>query len=324
LTAQRVSGIIPNMSNPKKLNILRQILGPYRKMSEEFLFHCPYCEHRKRKMSINVSKGFWKCWTCDTRGKNIYRIVRKFGTLSQKSQWRELTSTIEYDKLEDLFEEKIEEKQILEMPEGFTSLANKTLPPTGFAARNYLRKRGVSKQDIVWWKMGYCSGGEYEGRIVIPSFDDEGDLNYFVSRSYEKKAYPKYKNPSASKNIIFNDLFVDWSSDIVLVEGVFDALVAGRNAVPVLGSTLAYNSTLLQKIVKEDAAVYVALDPDAKKKELEIIKTLLDFDIEVWKVDIGDNEDVGSMGKQDFQKCLSNAALITPDNYLMLTLALSV
>ena len=293
-------------------------------MSEEFLFHCPYCEHRKRKMSINVSKGFWKCWTCDTRGKNIYRIVRKFGTLSQKSQWRELTSTIEYDKLEDLFEEKIEEKQILEMPEGFTSLANKTLPPTGFAARNYLRKRGVSKQDIVWWKMGYCSGGEYEGRIVIPSFDDEGDLNYFVSRSYEKKAYPKYKNPSASKNIIFNDLFVDWSSDIVLVEGVFDALVAGRNAVPVLGSTLAYNSTLLQKIVKEDAAVYVALDPDAKKKELEIIKTLLDFDIEVWKVDIGDNEDVGSMGKQDFQKCLSNAALITPDNYLMLTLALSV
>ena len=293
-------------------------------MSEEFLFHCPYCEHRKRKMSINVSKGFWKCWTCDTRGKNIYRIVRKFGTTSQKSQWRELTSTIEYDKLEDLFEEKIEEKQILEMPEGFTSLANKTLPPTGFAARNYLRKRGVSKQDIVWWKMGYCSGGEYEGRIVIPSFDDEGDLNYFVSRSYEKKAYPKYKNPSASKNIIFNDLFVDWSSDIVLVEGVFDALVAGRNAVPVLGSTLAYNSTLLQKIVKEDAAVYVALDPDAKKKELEIIKTLLDFDIEVWKVDIGDNEDVGSMSKQDFQKCLSNAALITPDNYLMLTLALSV
>ena len=293
-------------------------------MSEEFLFHCPYCEHRKRKMSINVSKGFWKCWTCDTRGKNIYRIVRKFGTLSQKSQWRELTSTIEYDKLEDLFEEKIEEKQILEMPEGFTSLANKTLPPTGFAARNYLRKRGVSKQDIVWWKMGYCSGGEYEGRIVIPSFDDEGDLNYFVSRSYEKKAYPKYKNPSASKNIIFNDLFVDWSSDIVLVEGVFDALVAGRNAVPVLGSTLAYNSTLLQKIVKEDAAVYVALDPDAKKKELEIIKTLLDFDIEVWKVDIGDNEDVGSMSKQDFQKCLSNAALITSDNYLMLTLTLSV
>jgi len=68
----------------------------------------------------------------------------------------------------------------------------------------------------------------------------------------------------------------------------------------------------------------VALDPDAKKKELEIIKTLLDFDIEVWKVDIGDNEDVGSMKKEQFQKCLENAVLITPDNYLLLTLAMSV
>jgi hypothetical protein len=68
----------------------------------------------------------------------------------------------------------------------------------------------------------------------------------------------------------------------------------------------------------------VALDPDAKMKELEIIKTLLDFDIEVWKVDIGDNEDVGSMDKAQFQKCLENATLITLDNYLLLTLAMSV
>ena len=145
-----------------------------------------------------------------------------------------------------------------------------------------------------------------------------------MSRSYDSAFYPKYKNPTASKNIIFNDLFVDWTSDVVLVEGVFDAIVAGRNAVPLLGSTLNQNSLLLRKIVKEDAGVYIALDPDAKKKELEIIKTLLDFDIEVWKVDTGDNEDVGSMEKEQFQKCLENATLITPDNYLLLTLTMSV
>jgi hypothetical protein len=145
-----------------------------------------------------------------------------------------------------------------------------------------------------------------------------------VSRSYDRAFYPKYKNPTASKNIVFNDLFVDWTSDIVLVEGVFDAIVAGRNAVPLLGSTLSQSSVLLRKIVKKDAGVYIALDPDAKKKELEIIKTLLDFDIEVWKVDIGDNDDVGSMNKEQFQKSLENATLITPDNYLLLTLAMSV
>lgn len=275
-------------------------------------------------MSINIDKGYFKCWACNTRGKNLYRIIRKYGTHNHKSSWREFTDAVEYDKLEDLFTEKIEEKEIVEMPDNFISLASRDVPPTGFAARNYLRKRGIDKKDIVWWKMGYCASGEYEGRIIIPSFDEEGDLTYFVSRSYDKQFYPKYKNPPVSKNIIFNDLFVDWSSDIILVEGVFDAITAGRNAVPILGSTLNQNSVLLQKIVKEDAGVYVALDPDAKKKELEIIKTLLDFDIEVWKVNIGDNEDVGSMSKDAFQKCLENASLITSDNYLLLTLAMSL
>lgn len=308
----------------KKLKILTNVLGASYRSNNEFLFSCPYCKHHKRKFSVNLDKGYYKCWVCDTRGKNIYRVIRRFGTNHDKSQWRDITGTVDYEKLEDLFAEKVEEKQILDMPEGFVSLANKDIPPTGFAARNYLRKRGITKQDIVWWKMGYCSKGEYENRIVIPSFDDEGDLNYFVSRSYDRKAYPKYKNPPASKNIIFNDLFVDWSSDIILVEGVFDAVVAGRNSVPLLGSTLNQNSSLLQKIVKEDAGVYIALDPDARKKELEIIKTLLDFDIEVWKVDIGENEDVGSMSKDNFQKSLSKATLITSDNYLLLTLAMSV
>ena len=308
----------------KKLKILTTVLGSYYRTNNEFLFKCPYCDHHKRKFSVNLDKGYYKCWVCDTRGKSLYRVIRRFGTHNDKARWRELTDTVEYDKLEDLFSEKVEEKQVLEMPEGFVTLTNKDVPPTGFAARNYLRKRGISKKDIVWWKMGYCSEGEYEGRIIIPSFDDEGDLNYFISRSYDRAYYPKYKNPPASKNIIFNDLFVDWSSDVVLVEGIFDAIVAGRNAVPILGSTLNQHSVLLRKIVKEDAGVYVALDPDAKKKELEIIKTLLDFDIEVWKVDIGDNEDVGSMDKEQFQKCLENATLITSDNYLLLTLTMSV
>lgn len=308
----------------KKLKILTNVLGHSYRSNNEYLFACPYCKHHKRKFSVNVEKGYYKCWVCDTRGKNIYRVIRRFGTNTDKSQWRELTTEINFDQLEDLFGEKIEEKQILDMPEGFISLAAKDIPPTGFAARNYLRKRGISKQDIVWWKMGYCSQGDYEGRIIIPSFDDEGDLNYFISRSYDKKAYPKYKNPPASKNVVFNDLFVDWTSDIILVEGVFDAILAGRNAVPILGSTLNEYSVLLRKIVKEDAGVYIALDPDATKKELEIIKTLLDFDIEVWKVNIGDHEDVGSMKKEDFQKCLENATLITSDNYLLLTLAMSL
>ena len=149
--------------NTKKLKILTNVLGPAYRSNNEFLFKCPYCEHHKRKFSVNVAKGYYKCWICDTRGKNIYRVIRRFGSHQDKAAWREFTDAVEYDKLEDLFAEKVEEKQVVEMPEGFVSLARKDVPPTGFAARNYLRKRGIDKKDIMWWKMGYCASGEYEG-----------------------------------------------------------------------------------------------------------------------------------------------------------------
>ena len=106
---------------------------------------------------------------------------------------------------------------------------------------------------------------EYGSRIVIPSFGSSGYPNYFVARTYCESRL-KYKNPPASKNIVFNDLFINWNTDLTIVEGVFDAIVAG-NAVPILGSTLRTDSDLLKKIVRHDTPCYIALDPDAAAKE---------------------------------------------------------
>ena len=54
------------------------------------------------------------------------------------------------------------------------------------------------------------------------------------------------------KNIIFNELYVDWDSDLVITEGIFDAIKAGPNSIPLLGSTVRENSKLFQKIIKFD------------------------------------------------------------------------
>jgi hypothetical protein len=116
---------------------------------------------------------------------------------------------------------------------------------------------------------------------------------------------------------VFNDLFIDWNEDLVLVEGVFDALVAG-NAVPILGSTLRSGSDLLRKIVRNDTPIYIALDPDAADKERRIIEMLLRYDIELYKVDVTGYEDVGSMPKDIFIERKQNASLIDRDNYLLL------
>ena len=305
------------MSKNEKLKILHEVLGNSHKQNDEFLFKCPFCNHRKYKLSINVNKNVYKCWTCNTRGRSCRRIVRRFGTVSQLQIWDQVSDEIDLTAFADLFNtESIEPEIALDLPNDFISLAKNKTPATGRMAMTYLQKRGLTESDILKWKIGYCFSGEYEGRVIVPSFNEDGNLNYFIARNYGGE-YQKYKNPKASKNIIFNELYIDWNTDLVLVEGVFDAIRAG-NAAPILGSTLRAESKLLRKIVQNDTPIYIAMDPDAADKERKIIQMLLRYDIEVYKVDVSGYEDVGSMPAGIFEERKSKAVFIDRDNYLLL------
>ena len=308
------------MNKKEAKKILNQAIGRYRESGSELLFKCPSCDHHKYKLSINLDKNAFKCWVCDYRGRNIRRLVRRFGTFTQLQKWDEITNRFDIERFSELFsEEPIEEvKEQIDFPSEFISLTSKKLPATAKFAYKYLQERGLTKDDILHWKIGYCFNGNYRNRVVIPSFDDDGDINYFVARSHNGDSY-KYKNPRASKDIIFNELFINWNDDLVLVEGIFDAINAG-NAVPILGSTLRSDSRLLRKIVFNDTPVYIALDPDAADKERKIIKTLLRYDIELYKIDVSGYEDIGTMPREVFVERKKQASFIDRDNYLLLDL----
>ena len=308
------------MNKKEAKKVLHETLGYFSDKGDELLFACPSCNHRKRKFSVNLDKNVYKCWVCDYRGRNIRRIVRRFGSYTQLQKWDQITNRSDLERFADLFmePESCEVAEKLELPEEFVSLCSDIIPATGIYAMRYLQKRGVTKADILKWKIGYCFSGEYRNRIIIPSFNIDGEVNYFIARSFSGDSY-KYKNPRASKDITFNELYINWSKDLVMVEGVFDALVAG-NAVPILGSTLRKGSKLLQQIVRNDTPVYIALDPDAADKERKVIKTLLEYDIEMYKVDVSGYEDVGSMPREVFYDRKNNASVIDGDNYLLLDL----
>ena len=309
------------MNTNQAEKILFDVLGSYRRISSEILFFCPSCQHHKQKLSVNIDKNAFKCWVCDYRGKNIRRLVRRFGTYSQLSRWDQISGRVNYDKFtEDLFADnkETEKPQKLKLPDAFESLSNPKLPFTANRAYKYLLSRGIDKYDILRWKMGYCLTGEYRNRVVVPSFDEDGDINYFVSRTFTGDSY-KYKNPKASKNIVFNELFVDWDSDLILVEGVFDAVIAG-NSVPVLGSTLRPDSKLIKKIVYHDTPVYLAFDEDAQKKENQVISMLSKYDVELYKINTSGYDDVGSMSKEVFNQRKNAASFIDADNYLLLNM----
>ena len=305
------------MYEAEKLKICKDILGSCYKSGDEYLFYCKKCDHDKRKMSVNIEKNVFKCWICDYKGNNVGRLVKRYGSFLQRQEWEKYSNTIDVSRpLEDLFstEEEGEEEVLLKLPKEFISLTGRKLPLSSKEPSKYLSSRGVSKKDILKWKIGYCSKGEYSGRVIIPSFNEDGKVNYFIARSYGK-SWPPYKNPNVSKDIVFNQLYVDFKNDLVLVEGAFDAINA-ENAVPILGSSLREDSKLFQEIVKWDTTIYVALDPDAEKKAMKLIKSLLLYGIEVYKIDVSGFKDVGEMSKDQFQQRKKDAKLITNEEYL--------
>jgi hypothetical protein len=312
------------MNKKEAKKVLHETFGNYADKGNELLFTCPACDHHKRKFSINLDKNAFKCWICDYRGRSIRRAVRRFGSYIQLQKWDQLTDRPDLERFADLFMEREPEscEEKVQLPDEFISLCATDMPATATYAVKYLQKRGVCRQDILRWKIGFCFSGEYRNRIVIPSFNHNGDCSYFIARSYSGDSY-KYKNPRVSNDIVFNELFIDWNSDLTIVEGVFDALVAG-NAVPILGSTLRSGSKLLREIVRNDTPVYIALDPDAAHKERRVIEMLLRYDVEVYKIDVSGFEDVGTMPKDVFDERKRNASFIDRDNYLLLDLLSAV
>jgi len=306
------------VSTGRKTAIIREVFGDCYGSGSEMLFHCPKCEHHKRKLSINVEKDAWKCWVCDWSGRNLTKIVRRYGDLYNKKKWSELVNKVELASFEEkMFAEvEPEPEQRVELPKEFQSLANKSVPRSAGPPLRYLRGRGIKKDDIIRWKIGYCDSGDFSKRIIIPSFSLNGHSNYFIARSYDGH-WKRYLNPKASRNIVFNHLFLDFEDDLTIVEGAFDAIVAGPNAVPLLGSTLRESSKLFQEIVRNDTTVYMALDPDARKKEIKIIELLLKYGIEVYKVSLNEYNDVGEMSQEIFRRRKEKSPLVKDKIYLL-------
>ena len=103
----------------------------------------------------------------------------------------------------------------VKLPENFKPIIGNK----GFTAKQayrYLRKRNLSNDDILKYNIGYCDYGKYRNMIIIPSYNSEGQLNYFISRSFEKDAFIKYRNPDCSRNIIPFELFINFDLPLIL------------------------------------------------------------------------------------------------------------
>ena len=145
--------------------------------------------------------------------------------------------------------------------------------------------------------------------VIIPSYDAQGNLNYFTARNFNPHSKLKYKNPPTSRNIVPFELYINWSSPLILCEGPFDALSIKRNVIPLLGKQI--QSNLMKKIVTSEVKkIYIALDKDAMKDALKHCELLLNEGKEVYLVDLKD-KDPNEMGFTEFTKLIQNTFPLT-------------
>ena len=292
------------MVNQLLVSLVNSVLGTGKATARNnYTYHCPFCNHHKPKLEINFAtneKGEnpWECWVCNTRGRTIRSLLYQLKT--PKDQAREV---LKYVKKGDIYEYK--HIGAVELPKNFQLIYEAS--PTSIIANNvkkYLYERGLTDNDFIKYGIGYCTSGEYGGRIIIPSYSASNQLNYFVARSYDGNYY-KYKNPETSKDIIFFENLINWNQPIIICEGVFDAIAIRRNAIPILGKSIS--KALLKKIIQSDVEdIYIALDQDAIKKALEYCEQFLNIGKQVYLVDLKE-KDPSDMGFLAFTRHIQQA-----------------
>lgn len=277
---------------------MSQILGDYKHHGKgEHYFACPFCHHKNKKFAINVVKNKWHCWVCGARGNHLIGLFKKLDV--SPSQIKELRKLLSDEDI-TVYKETNQEHVELRLPYEFKPLWKPENTYEYIHAVKYLKKRGINGYDIIRYKMGYCDSGTYSGRIIVPSYDEGGNLNYFIARSYHDGGM-KYKNPPVSKNVIVFEDQINWNQPIILCEGIFDAITIRRNAIPMLGKFIPkkLETKLLEKQVKR---VYVLLDDDARSEALSLEQKLKSHGIEVSQVFVtgGDAADLGFIKTWEF------------------------
>ena len=254
------------------------------------MYWSPFISHHKPKLQINISTGKWHCWVSNVGGRNLFQLLKKVG--ATREQFSELSELVD-----DLPSYKPTENKIesVRLPKEYKPLWNGGDSIVKRHALSYLYKRDITDEDILKYDIGYCDSGLYSNRIIIPSYDSDGKLNFFVGRDFYNNKM-KYRNSTTTKDIVGFDLFINWDEPIILCEGVFDAMAFKRNAIPLFGKTVI--DTLMKKIIESRVkTLYLALDKDAIDDAVKITEQFINHGIEVRMMNF-DEKDPSETGFQ--------------------------
>lgn len=285
------------------ISILKEFLGKpysYNDDSGECEFDCPCCADikglrngdGKHNLSINVKKLRYQCWACGQTHNMmgpLTKLIKKYGDDNSLKKYKSVLNDIQIRKLysfdfgnvankEDV-ENELNEFEI-ELPQGSMPFDKKKMNRQQYLALKYLYSRGLTDEIIHKFRMRYTTGMSnkklYTNRVIIPSYDESGRLNFWTGRDYlgQETKYKYINSNVPKKGIIFNEDLINWNANITLVEGPFDHIVV-PNSIPLLGKVLNNDYLLYNKLISESKAlVRILLDNDAKGDAYRLYRKL--------------------------------------------------
>jgi DNA primase len=211
---------------------------------------------------------------------------------------------------------------------------SKELTPIAY---DYLKSRNISDSEIEEYQIRVGKSYQlnnkrvkkWKGRILFPFFENN-QVIYIVGRTYTNQE-PKYLNSKGSRRDKLFPSRTFKTSEIIVCEGIFDAINAKRTTNIFSVATLGKEITEEQvNIIAGNGAktVYLALDPDLTIREWQ--KSIMKFLVKgcrVYPVLLPQGNDVDSVGnkfpyylEESIKKDLASTFLFQPDFLSSITL----
>lgn len=240
----------------------------------------------KNKLSVSFDIFKYKCWVCEQFG-SVSSIAKDYFDTIDKKFVAEARK-----ELQSYFAISISERGIIsnvtirEETKDFLPLISFDDEDEYDIQRNKIlryafNKRGLTMEHLFYYRLMFTRRGRYSNMLIVPSYDKNNEMNYFIGRSVLENPKYKFGKPSIPKeHIIFNERFIDWNKQLIIVEGPIDYLqLHGFNRTILDGSSIGKESLLLQRLKYHRPIVKLLLDPDALEKTYKISMQLKRFGI---------------------------------------------
>lgn len=277
----------------------------------------------KLKMAVNFNYGWVKCFRTDYTN-SIINFIIDFESLSYK-EVKNLINTYDEGDLDIIYDNNFIEVNDVTLPNGCFSILDDVV--FGERVRNYLQQRNFDCNFLDQRGFKICniedSIDNYFGYIIIP-FYSQNKLIYYIARDLLGGDRKRYKNPKielfgvGKGDLLYNVDALSIHSKLYVVEGVFDALTIGNNAIAYLGLTLSPTQISLilnAKNVKE--LVFIADNGfynEMKKNAFNFI----DFKkVKVINVDDCIGKDVNEIGKNIILEKENTTPYLSYSDYLL-------